>query len=269
MLSLYNKYASELKTEEKKPTPVQPATVSEEQKKEAEKYKLEGNRYMAQQKFADSVVSYTEAIENDPTNAIYYSNRSAAYSSLRESEKAVEDARKAIEIDSKYSKGYSRLGLALYSLGDAEGSMEAYEQGLRAEGNNPTDGMKRGYETAKKRVQEELEATVPEGSVAEDEEKPSGSGGGGLPDFSKMFGNGQMPDLGSLMSNPQVASMARNMMSNPAFSGIMNNPKMQEMAEKFQSNGGMPSMADIMSNPELVNMAKSMFGSGASGSQNK
>ena len=43
----------------------------------------------------------------DPLNT-YHS--AAAYSQQGDYEKAVEDATKALEVDPKYSKGYSRLG---------------------------------------------------------------------------------------------------------------------------------------------------------------
>lgn len=40
----------------------------------------------------------------------FYFYSAAAYSQQGDYEKAVEDATKALEVDPKYSKGYSRLG---------------------------------------------------------------------------------------------------------------------------------------------------------------
>lgn len=250
--------------------------VSDEDRAQAESYKAQGNRCVAQQKFQDAIDLYTKAIEIVPTNAIYYSNRSAAYSSLREPENAAEDARKAIELDPAYAKAYSRLGLALYSLGDAAGSMAAYEQGLKAEGENPSDGMKRGYETAKKRVQEELEGSVPSASSSATDLSTGGQstetretgGAGGLPNLGNLFGNGGgMPDLNSLMNNPQIAQMAQQMMSNPSLANIMNSPGAQRLQENFR-NGQMPNLGDIMSDPGLAELARSFMGGGGAGSGN-
>ena len=59
-----------------------------------------------------------------------------------------------------------------------------------------------------------------------------------------------MPDLAGLMSNPMFAGMARNLMSNPeALSGIMNNPRIQEMMGGMGrgGGGGMPDMSQIQS----------------------
>lgn len=272
------------KTESVKPEPVSHSTglsqITDEQKKEAEKIKLEGNRYMAQQKFENAVDSYSRALEIDSNNAIYLSNRSAAFISLHEPSKAAEDAKKAIKIDPSYSKAYSRLGLALYSQGDAQGSLKAYEQGLEAEGDKPSEGMKRGYETAKKRVQEELGSQIPQNEVdnettnersATSNGGTSGAGagglGGGLAGLANMFGGGGgMPDLGSLLQNPQIAQMAQSLMSNPdALSGLMNNPQLRQMQESMRG-GQMPNMSDLMNNPALQDMARNFMGGGAGGS---
>lgn len=242
-------------------------TVSEEDKAKAETLKLEGNRAMAAKTFQDAVDAYSKAIELNPSNAIYFSNRAAAYSSLRDHEKAIVDATKALEVDPNYSKAYSRLGLAHYALGDAQASMEAYKNGLDIEGEKPSDAMKRGYETAKKRVEEELDG----GSAADDalsetpkdRSTPDANPGAGFGGFPGMGGG--FPDLSALMNNPQIAQMAQNLMSNPsALNEIMNNPQMRDMANNMRNGGGMPNMSDLMNNPALQDMAKNFMG-GAGG----
>jgi stress-induced-phosphoprotein 1 len=47
---------------------------------------------------------YSKAIENDTTNHVYYSNRSAAYAGLKNWDKALEDADKCIQINKNWSK---------------------------------------------------------------------------------------------------------------------------------------------------------------------
>lgn len=261
------------------------AAVSAADKAEAEKLKVEGNRAMAQRNFPSAVEAYTKAIELDPTNAIYLSNRSAAYSSLRESSKAAEDARAAIKLDSAYSKAYSRLGLALYSMGDAEGAMKAYEDGLKAEGATPSEGMKKGYETAKKRVQEDLEAATGGSSDASRSVEPTnansgssdsnagsgaGAGAGGMPDLSSMFG-GNGGGLGAMLQDPRIQQMASNLMSNPgAFGGMMESmmqdPSIRRMQEQMMG-GNMPNLSDMMNNPAIQNL-RNQFGGGGNGESN-
>ena len=57
-----------------------------------------------------AISSYTEAIALDDSNHIYFSNRAAAYSNLKDYTEAVRDCEKSVEIDSSYSKAYSRMG---------------------------------------------------------------------------------------------------------------------------------------------------------------
>jgi small glutamine-rich tetratricopeptide repeat-containing protein alpha len=65
---------------------------------------------MSQKLYESAIEEYTSAIKVDATSPVYYSNRAAAWGGLGEHEKAVEDAEKALELDPKFSKAYSRLG---------------------------------------------------------------------------------------------------------------------------------------------------------------
>lgn len=64
---------------------------------------------MSQKLYDSAIEQYTEAIALDP-NPVFYSNRAAAWGGLGKHEKAVEDAERALGIDPKFSKAYSRLG---------------------------------------------------------------------------------------------------------------------------------------------------------------
>jgi small glutamine-rich tetratricopeptide repeat-containing protein alpha len=79
-------------------------------KAQADKLKQIGNSQMSRKEYAEAIESYTEAISLDSTNAVYYSNRAAAHSSLGDHQKAVDDAEKAIETDPNFVKAFSRLG---------------------------------------------------------------------------------------------------------------------------------------------------------------
>lgn len=249
------------------------STVSDEDKAKAEVFKLEGNKAMGARSYPEAISAYTKAIELNPHNAIYHSNRAAAYSSSRDHEKAIVDANQALKVDPNYSKAYSRLGLAHYALGDPQASMEAYKNGLAIEGDKQSDAMKRGYETAKKRAEEELDAgsntadgessALAESKAGDAADSSAAAGFGGFPDLAGLAGGagGGFPDLSALMQNPQIAKMAQNFMSNPsALNDMMSNPQMRKMAESMQGGGGMPNMADLMSNPALQDMAKNFMG---------
>lgn len=242
------------------------AAVSPETKEKADALKAEGNKAMAAKDFATAIAKYTEAILLDPLNVVYLSNRAAAHSSASKHDLAVEDATAAIALDPSFSKAYSRLGLAQYALGNAKASMEAYKKGMDVEGAAPSDAMKRGFETAKKRVEEELESLIatPEDttdrSAGASAGAGAGAGAGGMPDLASMFGGGAggMPSLGDMMNNPQVMQAAQNLMLDPnAMLNLMNNPMLRQMAENFGGEGGLD---NLMSNPMLQNMARQFMG---------
>lgn len=218
--------------------------VTEQAKKDAEALKGKGNAAMAQKDYPKAIDLYTQALALHPGNAIFLSNRAAAYSAAKDHESAKADAEAAVTIDPAYTKAWSRLGLARFALGDVKGSMEAYKKGIEYEGNGGSEAMKKGYETARKRV-EELEA--------EDDAEVASRGAGGAAGGA---GGGGMPDLGSIMNNPMFASMAQNLMSNPdLMNSLMSNPRLREMANSFGSGGGgMPDMSALMSDPNIADM---------------
>jgi small glutamine-rich tetratricopeptide repeat-containing protein alpha len=252
---------------------------SETQKAEAEKLKSQGNAAMAAKDYPTAIDFYTKALALIPGNPIFLSNRAAAYSASKDHESAKADAEAAVAADPKYTKGWSRLGLACFALGDVKGSMEAYKRGIEEEGNGGSEAMRRGYETAKRKYEESQQQST------EDDELPSarnaggaGAGAGGMPDLSSlagMFGGGGaggggggMPDLSSIMSNPMFASMAQNLMSNPdMMNNLMSNPRLREMANQFGGGGGggapgggagggggMPDLSSLMQDPSIAEM---------------
>ncbi|KAI5958978.1 sgt2 [Candida pseudojiufengensis] len=215
------------------PTPIE---VDEETKKKADELKVEGNRAMAAKDYPTAIAKYTEAIGLDPTNVVYLSNRAAAHSSAKNHEQAVEDAEKAIKLNPNFSKAYSRLGLAQYALGDAKASMEAYKKGLDVEGDSKSEAMKKGYETAKKRVEELLEDSIAtnDRDAGSSEPASGGAGAGGLPDLSSLLGGlgggaGGMPNFAEMMNNPAIMQAAQQMMSDPqAMQNLLNNPMLSQ-----------------------------------------
>ncbi|KAJ5872442.1 uncharacterized protein N7529_004795 [Penicillium soppii] len=241
---------------------------------ESDKLKSEGNSLMAKKDYAGAIQQYTKALEIAPANPIYLSNRAAAYSASGQHEKAAEDAELAAAADPKYSKAWSRLGLARFDMGDYHAAKEAYEKGIEAEGNGGSEAMKRGLETSSRKLEEASRTSEPPSEELDTAPGASRGGAGGMPDLASlagMFGGGGggaggMPDLGSLMSNPMFSSMAQNLKNNPdMLSNLMSNPLMRQMAENFGKGGGMPDMSSLMSDPNIADMARNMMGGGGAG----
>ncbi|CCH43530.1 Small glutamine-rich tetratricopeptide repeat-containing protein beta [Wickerhamomyces ciferrii] len=267
-----------------KKVPVHVETDDETLKK-AEELKLEGNKAMARKDFAEAIKKYTDAIELTPKNAVYLSNRAAAHSSTRDHESAIADAEAAIKVDPNYSKAYSRLGLANYALNRPKEAFEAYKKGLEKEGDKPSEAMKKGYETAKKRVEEQLDLSTTEESTRDTNSGSGASGAapGGFPDLSSLLGGGAggAPNFAEMMNNPQLMQYAQQMMQNPgALEGLMSNPAIRQMASQFglgggagagagaesgsgerdAGAGGAPDLSSLLNNPALRDLANNFMG---------
>lgn len=176
----------------------------------ADELKANGNKLMASKDFKGAIDFYSQAIKHNPTNAVLFANRAAAYSQDGDHSQAIVDAKKSIELDASYSKGYSRLGHALFCSGSYAEAVDAYETGLKMEPGNAS--MKQALASAKQKV----EALTPrESSAAAD--GPS---------------NGL--DFASMMNNPNVMNMASQFMGNPDLGGMMNNPQFAAMMNNPQ-----------------------------------
>jgi small glutamine-rich tetratricopeptide repeat-containing protein alpha len=241
---------------------------SAEDKAQAEKLKQSGNAMMSSKKFDQAIDSYTQAIALDGTNAVYYSNRAAAYSSKGDHLSAVGDAENAIKADSSFVRAYHRLGHAQYCLGDFAAAASAFRRGLDIDPSSAN--LKSGLQNAEARIVSVDDDDGPPPLISDDSSSPSSSappaaaGLGGMADMLRNMGGGGggMPDIASLMNNPAMMSMAQQMMANGGLEGLMQNPAVANMMNRVQSGGGMPSMDEIMADPNLRNIAN-QFGAGA------
>ena len=80
---------------------------------------------------------YTEAIELDGSNAVYYSNRAFAQLKLENLGCAIQDASVSIELDSGYVKGYYRRGSAYLQLGKLREGLADFRRVCRLRPSDP------------------------------------------------------------------------------------------------------------------------------------
>lgn len=246
--SLADIYASASKNE----TPPEP--LSEEKKKQAEDHKQKGNELMKQELHDEAITYYTKAIDIDPRNAVYYCNRAAAFTSMGNHAKALDDCRLSISIDKKYSKAYSRMGLIYSKMEKFDRAIECYDEALKLDPNNE------GYKNNRKIAEEKLR----QNSAA-------------MPVFPGLPGGlGGMSDI---LSNPAFMNMAQQVMENPAmkqmamsmmgsFMGAGAGPE-PSGGEGVASQQGPPDMSNILQmgqqfaaqvqqeNPELIEQLRS------------
>lgn len=105
-------------------------------KSAAQALKNEGNTFFKNKQYREAIAKYTGAIENDPTDVTFYSNRSACHAALEQWENAAEDGRQCIIVKKDFVKGYFRYALGLQNMGNLEGAQEAVKRGLGIESSN-------------------------------------------------------------------------------------------------------------------------------------
>ncbi|CAN6331046.1 unnamed protein product [Urochloa humidicola] len=103
----------------------------------AEDLKLKANEAFKANKFSQAIELYSQAIEVNGSNAVYWANRAFAHTKLEEYGSAVQDATKAIEIDPRYSKGYYRRGAAYLAMGKFKEALKDFQQVKKICPNDP------------------------------------------------------------------------------------------------------------------------------------
>ncbi|XP_044518166.1 small glutamine-rich tetratricopeptide repeat-containing protein alpha-like [Gracilinanus agilis] len=170
---------------------------------EAERFKRKGNEQMKKENFEEAVSFYGKAIELNPTNAVYFCNRAAAYSKIGDYAGAMRDCERAIGIDPYYSKAYGRMGLALLSLNKYKEAVGYYKKALELDPDN--DMYKTNFKLAQKKMKETSDVTENTGGI----------------------------DLAGLLNNPSLRNMASNLMNNPQVQQVVSG-----VASSIQNHSG-------------------------------
>ena len=111
--------------------------VEEDASNMADEYKEKGNECLKKKEYELALHQYTKAIEaGGPNVYIYYCNRAASYIYLGKYVSAADDCRSSIQLNDKYEKAYTRLGLALFFQEEYEGAVDAYEKSLDLDPTN-------------------------------------------------------------------------------------------------------------------------------------
>lgn len=78
--------------------------------------KNEGNVFVKEKHFLKAIEKYTEAIDLDSTQSIYFSNRAFAHFKVDNFQSALNDCDEAIKLDPKNIKAYHRRALSCMAL---------------------------------------------------------------------------------------------------------------------------------------------------------
>lgn len=172
----------------------------------AAEYKAKGDNHLKAKEFDLAIEAYSKAIELNPSDHVFYSNRSAAYLSKGDAQHAFEDGQKCIEVNPSFAKGYSRKGAALHSLKRYKEAMDAYEAGLKIA---PDDsGLKSGLAEVKKAQQ-------------------SSSSSGGFLSPQLLSKLATHPKFGPKLADPTFMAKLQMLQTNPQL--LMQDPEIMEL----------------------------------------
>jgi len=107
-------------------------------------FNRQGDRYYDLEQYEEAVKSYTEAIQLQANNSMFYNNRGCAYGGLGEYDKAISDYNKAIELDSFNSTAYHNRGYTYNNLKEYEKAISDYGKAIELSPNNATAYNNRG-----------------------------------------------------------------------------------------------------------------------------
>ncbi|KAL4227976.1 Hsp90 cochaperone [Mactra antiquata] len=109
---------------------------SKKQLQQAEEIKEKGNACVKEGNYHESIVHYSHAIQLDPKNHVFYSNRSLSFLKLQQYYLALEDARKTIQLQPEWPKGYYRKGNVEYAAGHYRSALLSFGRAMLLDPND-------------------------------------------------------------------------------------------------------------------------------------
>ena len=171
-------------------------------------------------------------------------DRAAAYSKNGEYESAIDDCKKAIELDSNYTKAYYRLGTAYVNVMDNDAALDAFQRGLKVD-----MGQGGKMSLAFQREINQLSGTP---------ETPQ------MPSLDNM----QIPQgMEGLLSNPEALQnmmtpeMIDKLQENPEIAAMKEDPKVIAGMQDIEQNGMMAGLK-YLNDPDIMAKLQTIMGSG-------
>lgn len=177
----------------------------------AASFKEQGNQFLQAKQYDEAIKAYTEAINLDPTDHVFFSNRSAAYLSKGDAQNALADGQRCVDLKKDWAKGYSRKAAALHALKKYDEAAKVYRDGLAIA---PGDA---GLTSGLKEVEKAMQSS---------QAPPPGGGLFGPQMLAKLAGH---PKFGPKLGDPAFMRKLQMAQSNPQL--LMADPEMMEVLQ--------------------------------------
>jgi stress-induced-phosphoprotein 1 len=192
----------------------------------SEELKAKGNAFFAAGNFDAAIEAFTEAINVDSSNAVLFSNRSAAFASAKRWQDAIDDARQTTQLRPDWGKGWSRLGAALQGSGDLNAALEAFRSGLAVEPDSA-----------------QLQKALESAEAAARPRTPR--------EFANPFGDVNL--IAKLQNDPRVAPLLRDAAFLAKLKDLQGNP---QNLTKYLNDPGMMDVLSVLLNLDQPREAK-------------
>jgi stress-induced-phosphoprotein 1 len=124
---------------EEPPKPKEPEKELPENKKQALQEKEKGTEAYKKKDFETALKHYTNAIELDPEDMVYRTNRAAVYFETKKYDETVQDCKEAIEVGRKHFADFKLVARAFGRLGNAYAKQEKYAEAIDAYNRSLTE----------------------------------------------------------------------------------------------------------------------------------
>jgi ankyrin repeat protein len=115
---------------------LKPTPSKEKRLEDAARFKAHGNRVYQDGEWHKAAKFYSLAIQNEPLNHLYFSNRAACYFSQKYYLGAWADSCRCIVLSPGWAKGYFRKAATLHAMKESQKAVEVLEEGLKLDSKN-------------------------------------------------------------------------------------------------------------------------------------
>lgn len=176
--------------------------------------KAEGNRLFKLARYPEAIKHYEEAIKRAPRDPLLYTNLASALGKLLEFPSAIQNCKKALEIDPKCFKAHLKKGHFEFFAKDYKNALESYQAALAIEPTN--EEALQSIERLSRAIEERNRSS----------EAPS----------EEAIAND--PELQEILSNPAMRVVLQDIQRDPkAFAEHMKNDTVRKNIEKLIAAG--------------------------------